>query len=483
MMEFDSDVLIIGGGVTGAAIARLLSGYEIKVCLVEAANDVAMGSSRANSAIVHAGYDAESGSLMAKLNVLGNEMFTKWCEELDVPLLRIGSLVIAFTEADKVVLQELYEKGIQNGVPGLIIIDGDEAKRIESSLSPDVIAALYAPTGGITCPYELTIACCECAQTNGVEIITDAKVVAISQTADGFIVDATNAMITTKYVVNAAGLYADDVARLIGDDTFQIFPRKGEYMMLDRNSTSVNTVIFQTPSELGKGVLVAPTVDGNTFAGPTAKNTNDKSDNEVTSEGLDELMRLSKRSVPSINLRAVITSFAGIRAQPSTGDFIIRSSESNPKLIHAAGICSPGLTSAPAIAVEVAHSLELAGLVFTKKHDAKLTRKAIPHFRHMSFVQRQEAIAQNPLYGRIICRCETVTEAEIVDAINRGANTLDSIKRRTRAGMGRCQGGFCQPRVMEIMARELHVPMESLTKFGGNSKLLLGKLKEDDANA
>ncbi len=406
-------------------------------------------------------------------------MFDDACESLNVPLLRVGSFVIAFGEEDEKELNNLLERGRANGVPGLEIISGERAREMEPKLSDDVTAALWEPTAGITCPYELTIAMSENARANGADILLRKRAVAIDYANDEFTVkfeDGTS--VSAKYVVNAAGVYADEVARLIGDDSSTISPRKGEYMLLDKQALCVGTVIFQTPSKLGKGVLVSPTVDGNIFAGPTAQDKVEKNDTQTTPEGLAELKKFSLKSVPTLNLRQVITSFAGVRAQPSTGDFIIRPSDKNARFIHAAGICSPGLSSAPAIAEYVRGLIKEAGADTAERADAIYVREHAKPFRQMDADERAEAYKRNPLYGRIICRCETVTEAEIVDAIHRGATTVDGVKRRTRAGMGRCQGGFCAPRVMEILSRELGVPTESLTKFGGKSYMVAGKLGE-----
>ena len=473
------DVAIVGAGVVGCAIARRLSRYQLKLALIDAAEDVAMGASRANSAIVHAGYDCPPGSIEARLNVLGNAMYDEWCRDLDVPLQRVGSLVIGFDENDEKVLKDLYERGLKNGVPCMELISGDRAREMEPELSKDVTMALYAATGGITCPYQMTIACAENARDNGCEWLLGRKVTGMKQTAEGIEITAGDETITAKYVVNAAGVFSDEVSAMLGDTSFTVKPRKGEYMLLDRKSTNVKLVIFQTPSKLGKGVLVSPTVDGNMFAGPTAVDQTDKLDNSVTQEGIDQLCNLSRRSVPTINLRSVITSFSGVRAQPSTGDFVIGISKACPNLIQAAGICSPGLSSAPAISLEVEGLLKEAGAVLTEKENYNPTRKAIPEFRHLSNEERAKLIEQDARFGRIICRCETITEGEIVEAIRRGARSLDGVKRRTRAGMGRCQGGFCGPRVMDILSRELNIPMTELTKFGGNSRLLTGVLKED----
>ena len=472
------DIAVVGAGVVGSAIARQLSRYDLRIALIDGADDVAMGASRANSAIVHAGYDCPVGSVEAACNVRGNFLYTKWCEELDVPLKRTGSLVIGFGEEDEATLRALYERGLKNGVPQMELVSGDRAREIEPSLSREVTMALWAPTCGITCPYQMTIACAENARANGVQWILNAPVTRMKDTGDGIEIQAGDQTITASYVVNAAGVHADEVSRLLGDDTFSIHPRKGEYLLMDRSACIAGTVIFQTPSRLGKGVLVSPTVDGNIFAGPTAVDIEDKADTSVTAEGIALLTQQALRSVPALNLRSVITSFAGVRAQPSTGDFVIGVSPANPRLIQAAGICSPGLTSAPAIAERVESLLRESGLALNDKADYTPCRRAIPEFRKLSNEEKEALIAKDPRFGRIICRCETITEGEIVEAIRRGARSLDGVKRRTRAGMGRCQGGFCSPRVMEILSRELNVPMTELTKFGGNSKLLVGKLKE-----
>ena len=477
------DVAVVGAGVVGCAIARELSRYDLRVALIDAAEDVAMGASRANSAIVHAGYDCPPGSVEARLNVRGNELFTRWCEELEVPLQRCASLVVAFSEDEDATVRALYERGLKNGVPDMKIMTGDEARAFEPALSDQVTSALYAGTAGITCPYQLTIACAENARDNGVEWLLGRPVSAMRREGDVVAITAGGETITARYVVNAAGVFSDEVSRMLGDDSFAVKPRKGEYMLFDRKATCVKTVIFQTPSKLGKGILVSPTVDGNMFIGPTAQDMTDKTDNTVTDEGIAQLKAMALKSVPTIDMRSVITAFAGVRAQPSTGDFVIGISEKEPRLIQAAGICSPGLTSSPAIAEEIASLLQKAGLSLKPKAGYNPRRKAIPAFRHMSDEDRAALIERDPRYGRVICRCETITEGEIVEAIRRGATSLDGVKRRTRAGMGRCQGGFCSPRVMEILSRELGRPMTSLTKSGGGSYLLSGELKGGQGDA
>ena len=466
------DVAIIGAGVVGAAIARALGQYQLNTALIEAAEDVAMGASRANSAIVHAGYDCPPEKLEAALNVRGNVLMTSWCEELEVPLSRCGSLVIGFDDDDKNVIESLYQRGLTNGVPDMKLIDGDEARKLEPALSKAVTCALWAGTGGITCPYQLTVACAENARDNGCEWLLGSPVTRIEHCDNGLIVHMNDRAIEAKYVINAAGVFADEIARMVGDDSFSIHPRKGEYMLMDRSATTVEKVIFQTPSALGKGILVSPTVDGNCFAGPTALDIVDKRDNSTTDEGLAQLQQMSLKSVPDLNLRAVITSFAGIRAQPSTGDFIIEPCKTQPRMIHAAGICSPGLTSAPAIAERICKLLNQSALDMPMRSDYNPRRPRIEMFREMNDEERRVAIAKNPNYAKVICRCETITEAEIIEAIRRGARNVDAVKRRTRAGMGRCQGGFCGPRVMDILARELGIGLDEVTKSGGNSWLV-----------
>ena len=469
----DFDIAIVGAGTTGCAIARHLSRFDIRIALVEAAEDVAAGASRANSAIVHAGFDAKPGSLMARLNVRGNAVFEDWCRDLSIPFNRCGSLVSAFTPDDEATLRDLLARGEANGVPDLRIVSGDEARALEPRLSKEALSALWAPTAAIACPYEFCIACAENARANGAVWKLGAPVAALRDLGDAVEVAAGAETFRARFVVDAAGVFADDVARLLGDDSFSIHARKGEYLLLDRAAAPLARVLFPCPTKLGKGILVSPTVDGNTFAGPTAVDQESKTDTSVTAEGIATLKKVGLKSVPDLDFRKAITLFAGLRAQPSEGDFVIRRSAACPRLVLAAGICSPGFTSAPAIAETVEGILAEAGLALRERADWNPRRERPVPFRRMDEAQRAAAIAANPLHGRIVCRCETVTEAEIVDAIRRGATTLDAVKRRTRAGMGRCQGGFCSPRVMEILSRELSRPFPALTKDGGASRLVV----------
>ncbi|HHV60721.1 MAG TPA: NAD(P)/FAD-dependent oxidoreductase [Clostridiaceae bacterium] len=475
------DVVIIGAGVTGAFIARELSKYEASVCLVEKEADVAMGSSKANSAIVHAGYDAEPGSLKARLNVEGNLLMPGVAEELGVPYKNTGSLVVAFSESEAELLGNLMERGRINGVKGLEIIAKDTLQKIEPSISADATAALYAPTAGIVCPYELTIGAVENAVENGVEVKLETEVTGIAFAGDLFEVSTNRGKLFARFVVNAAGLYADKIAGMIGDNSFSIHPRKGEYLLLDKSQGGiVNRVVFQVPNDKGKGILVTPTVDGNLLVGPNAEDIDDKEDAGTTLEGLREVMEKARKSVPGINYREVVTSFSGLRARPTGGDFIIGVSKKNQRFINVAGIESPGLTAAPATGPYVAGILKEQGFALNKKENFNPVRKPAICTRTMKAEELNALIKKDPGFGRIVCRCEKVTEGEIVESIHRpcGAKTLDAVKRRTRAGMGRCQGGFCSPRVVEILSRELGIPMHEVTKMGENSEILAGKLKQ-----
>lgn len=473
------DVAVVGAGVVGALISRELSKYDIRVALLEKCNDVAMGTTKANSAIVHGGFDAANGTLKAKLNVRGTELMPKLCADMAVPYRNNGSLVLAFSEEEMEHVRTLYERGVKNGVPKLSVLDKAQVKALEPHVSDEVVGALLSETAGIVCPYELTIAATEVAVTNGVEFIRNCAVEAINVTADGFLLATTQGEISAKYVVNAAGIHTDDIARMIGDDSISLVARKGEYYLLDKSfGFMADHTIFQCPNKMGKGVLVTPTVDGNLLIGPSALDVEDKEDVDTTPQGLEFIVEKAKKSVPTLNIRGAITSFAGMRAHPVTDDFIIGFSAKNDCFLNVAGIESPGLSAAPAIAEMVAGLLKEKA-DWQEKKDCVLTRKTPVRFRHMTKSEREALIAKNKAYGRIICRCETITEGEILDAIHApaGARDVDGVKRRTRAGMGRCQGGFCGSKVVEILSRELNMPMNEITKFGGNSKILFEKTK------
>ncbi len=474
------DIAIVGAGVTGAMTARELSKYNLKIALLEKCNDVAMGATKANSGIVHAGFDAAEGSLMAKMNVKGCAMMLATCEKLNVPYKNNGSLVVAFSEDEMKHLEVLLERGKANGVPEISILSKEELLEKEPNLSPDSFGALYAPTAGIVCPYELTIAAAECAVSNGVEFIRNCEVKAVETTDECLVLDTTQGKIEAKYVINAAGVFSDDLARMAGDDTISITARKGEYFLLDRAvGNTVSHTIFQCPSKMGKGILVSPTVDGNLLVGPTAEDIDDKTNVNTTNSGLNDVRKYAVKSVPSVNTRNAITSFTGLRAHAAAHEFIIGISEKNDRLINAAGIESPGLSSAPAIAEYIGDIVKSVFGDLEVKADYDDTREAPVRFRHMTDEERAELIKKNPAYGRIICRCETITEGEIIDAIKApaGARDVDGVKRRTRAGMGRCQGGFCGSKVVEILARELGCEVNAITKFGGNSNILYERTK------
>ena len=477
MSGINYDVVVIGGGVIGCAVARELSRFQLKTCVLERDEDVCSGTSKANSAIVHGGFDAEPGSLKARFNVEGNRMMGQLAEELDFDFKRNGSLVLCFAEEDRPALQKLYDKGIANGVEGMSIISGDEVRSLEPNVEDTVVAALQVPSGGIVCPFGLTIALAENACENGVEFRFLTEVQKIGKTEDGYVLETSKGQITAKYVVNAAGVYADKFHNMVSEKKIHITARKGDFCLLDKEAGGIVTrTIFQLPTKMGKGVLVTPTVHGNLLTGPTATDVEDKEKTATTAEDLDSLMGRASLSVKDIPFRQVITSFAGLRAHEDGDDFIIGEAEDAEGFFDAAGIESPGLSSAPAIGVYLAELIaEKAGA--GKKADWNGRRKGIVRPEFLSKEERAELIRQNPSYGTIICRCEGVSEGEIVDAITRtlGAKSLDGVKRRVRQGMGRCQAGFCTPRTMEILSRELGIPMEEICKNAPGSEMLTGQ--------
>ena len=472
------DVIIIGAGVSGCAIARELSRKKGKILVVERAEDVCCGTSKANSAIVHAGYDAKHGTLMAKLNVQGSRMMPKLAKELDFHYENNGSLVVMMSEEDRPALMALYENGLKNGVEQLQILERDALRATEPNISDNAVAALYAPTGAIVCPFGLTFALAENAAKNGVQFQFDSEVTDVQKIDGGWKVVTVKGTLETKAVVNAAGVYSDKIHNMVSSETMTITPRRGDYFLLDRATQGfVKNTIFQLPGKYGKGVLVAPTVHGNTIVGPTAIDIEDKDGTATTQAGLDDVRSKSGIAVKNLPLRQTITSFAGLRAHEARHEFFI--GEIAPGFVDCAAIESPGLSSAPAIGVMVADIVNgILHLEDNPNFDG--TRKGILDPKTLSPEAHAALIRENPAYGNVICRCETITEGEIVDAIHRtpGARSLDGVKRRTRAGMGRCQGGFCSPRVMEILSRELGIPMDQVTKSGGNSKLIVGTNKD-----
>lgn len=474
------DVAIIGAGVTGSAIARELAKYRVNACVIERDEDVCCGTSKANSAIVHAGFDATPGTLKAKLNVRGNEMMDELAKKLDFPFHRNGSLVVCTKEQDEALLDALLEKGEKNGVPGLQIWDRTQLLKEEPNLSDDVVKALFAPTGAIVCPFHMTMAFAENAADNGVTFFLNTEVTNIEKDSDSYKITADHQVFEAKVVVNAAGVYADTFNNMVSDKPLHITARRGQYCLLDKDAGShVSHTVFQLPGKMGKGVLVTPTVHGNLLVGPTAEDVDNKEGVNTTAEGLDRLSATAAASVKNIPMRQVITSFAGLRAHEDGGDFVIGEASGAPGFFNAAGIESPGLSSAPAIGEMVAHMVA-DYLSLETNPDFQETRKGILNPETLSLEERNALIKENPAYGNIICRCEMVTEGEILDAIHRtlGARSLDGVKRRTRAGMGRCQAGFCSPRTMEILEREVPMSMFDVTKSGQDSKIVFGYNKK-----
>jgi len=473
------DVIIVGAGVSGAMLARELSKYRLSVCILEKENDVAMHASHANSGIVHGGYDPVPGTLKAKMNSEGVEPLFEAAKELNVPCIRNGSMVCAFSEEENKHLEMLMDRGRQNGTPGLKLLTGDEARAIEPNLSPAVTAVLHVTNAGIISPYELNVAAVGNAMDNGVELLRNFKVCKIEK-KDLFTVTAENGtQVEGKYLVNCAGGGSDQVAAMAGDGFFTIRHRAGEYMLLDKlEGSRVKHTIFQVPSKEGKGILVTPTVHGNLLVGPTAVQVKDADSTETTPEGLAMVGRLAAKSVPSVNFRQVITSFAGVRASEEHDDFIIKASDKVQNLVHVAAIDSPGLTSCVAIARYTVDILRGLGMKTIAKENWDGTREDPCAFQTMTDEEKDAYIKQNPAFGKVVCRCECVSEGEILMAIrnNPKAVDLDGVKRRTRSGMGRCQGGFCSPYIMKLIAKEQGIPMEEVTKFGGGSRILTGKL-------
>ncbi|MCR1898948.1 NAD(P)/FAD-dependent oxidoreductase [Irregularibacter muris] len=472
------DIVIIGAGIIGTFIARELSRYKLNIALIDKENDVANGTTKANSAIVHAGFDAKPGSKMARFNVEGNAMFDKICNDLDVEFNRIGSLVIGFSEEEMKELQKLYQRGLENHVPDMEIIDKKRVKELEPNISDNVVGALYAATGGIVGPWEMAIALAENAIENGVELLLNHEVKDIQKTQKGYELLTSEGPMQAKCIINCAGVYADHINNMIAKPTFKINPRRGQYFVLDRDARNiVNTVVFQCPTKLGKGILVTPTVHGNILVGPDAEDLDDRENLSTTADRLEYIKEIAKLTMEKIPYHMTITTFAGLRAEPSTGDFIIEESKDAKGFINVAGIKSPGLTSSPAIAQYV---VGLVGKILgnlEEKAEFNPTRRKLIRFDQLSQEEKEETIKRDSRFGRIICRCEHITEGEIVDIIKRkaGATTVDGVKRRARPGTGRCQGGFCGPRVVEILARELGKDMAEILKDGRNSNVLTEK--------
>lgn len=493
MVKNTFDVIIIGAGITGACIARELAKTTASICLLDKEDDVSCGSSKANSGIVHAGYDPEPGTLMAKYNARGAELYPELAKTLHFDYHNIGSLVVAFDDDGVQKINTLLERGKRNGIKQLRIVEQAELRSLEPNISESAIAALFAPTAGIIAPYQTTWAFAESAVINGVTFLRNTMVHAITKNTDGtFSLTTSSGELNSKFVVNAAGLAADKISRLAGAREFTIIQRRGEYCLLDNKCAGlVNHVLFQTPGPLGKGVLVTRTVDGNILIGPSADDVTSDFMNYTgtTASSQEAVLKAATRTITDIPRRNIINSFSGIRAiayqKDTTGelkpvnDFIVEEDKTVRGFINAGGICSPGLTSAPAIAEGVMDLLRAAGLSVSKNTHFIEKRDGIPSFKEADQKTKIALIKKDPRYGQIICRCEMITEGEIVAAIHAplGAVDLDGVKRRTRAGMGRCQAGFCSPRVTEILSRELHIPMVNVTKRGGTSFVLDSKTR------
>ncbi|MBQ4075240.1 MAG: NAD(P)/FAD-dependent oxidoreductase [Clostridia bacterium] len=476
------DVVIIGCGVIGAAAAFELSKFKLDLAILEKENDVAMGASRANSAIIHAGYDPKPGTLMARLNVEGNRMAEDLCRDLSVPFSRIGSLVLAFSGEEMETVWDLYDRGIKNGVPGVEVIMPDKIREMEPQISDKVVGALWAPSAGIINPWDYTLAFAETAVRNGAEVKLNTCVTGIENAEDHYVIHTNQGDVEAQYIINAAGVESDKVHEMVAEKTFSILPNRGEYYLMDKCEIErANHVLFQCPNKDGKGVLVSPTTGGNLIVGPNAEGVVDSSCVNNTASGMAFVREKALKSVPTINFRNSIRNFSGVRANPDQDEFQIGIAAQN--FIDLAGIKSPGLSSAPAIALEAVKLLKECGLHLVEKENPITTRKKI-RFRGLTDKQKQAAIQKNPLYGRVICRCETITEGEIVDAIHSPIPpcSVDGVKRRAGTGMGRCQGGFCGPRVVDILARELNKnPMEILQDGKGSHILLSETKKEADA--
>ena len=473
------DVVIIGCGVVGASAAYELARYKLRVAVLEAAADIAAGTTKANSAIIHAGYDPEPGTLMARLNVEGNRLTGEICEKLQVPFKRVGSLVVAFSPEQLPTLRTLYDRGCKNGVPGLRLLSGEEARAMEPGLSEEVCGALLAPSAGIIDPWGFAIAMAETAVRGGVEVRRDCPVTGIEDTGAGFVLHTPAGDVTARFVLNAAGVDADRVHEMLEPNEWQTLPSRGEYYLLDKSEHDrVSRVIFQCPGPEGKGVLVAPTIHGNLICGPNAQGVEDRLDLGNTAAGMAEVRAKAARSVPGVEWRQNIRNFAGLRANTTRSDFIIEESKAHPGFIDLAGIKSPGLSSAPAIAKMAAEMLAADGLALEPDPDFVDRRDHIV-FKNLSAEEKNELIRKDPRYGRVVCRCETITEGEIVAALHSPIppRSINGVKRRCNAGMGRCQGGFCGPRVQEIIARELGIDQAEVLLEQAGSTILTGRTK------
>ncbi|PKM51186.1 MAG: FAD/NAD(P)-binding oxidoreductase [Firmicutes bacterium HGW-Firmicutes-7] len=474
------DVVVIGAGIAGTFIARELSRYDLKIAIVEKTNDVANSTTMANSAIIHAGYDAPANKKKGYFNAKGNALYDQVCEELDVPFKRIGSLVVAFSEEDKITLQKLYDNGVEVGVPDMEILNQEQVLAMEPNLNQEILGALHAPSGGVISPWEMAIALAENAMENGAELFLNKEVKDMKKDDDKFTLYFEDGTMEAKYVINCAGLYSDKINNMVAAPLFEIKPRRGQYYILDKSEGNlVSKVIFQCPSEKGKGILVSPTVHGNLLVGPDSEPINNRDDISTSRDALDMIRETALLTCKNIPYGKVIRSFSGVRSTADYGDFIIGESPEVKGLINIGGFESPGLSSAPAVANYVVDLMKQITGGLTEKADFNPRRRPFIRFEELPEDEKAELVRKDPKYGRVICRCEVITEGEIVDAIHRkaGATTVKGVKKRTRAGMGRCQGGFCSPRVVEILARELKCDVKDIKLDGPSSYILSDRTK------
>ena len=476
MEEFD--VIIIGAGVTGASIARRLSAYSLEVALLEKETDVSFGVSKANSGIIHGGFHHRREYLKSHLEVQGNIMFDQLKRELHFPFERCGILVAAFSNEEMRTVQRLYDNGTANGVIGIEMCNGDRMRMLEPKLNEDVLGGLFAPGGGIVEPYRLVFSLVESATLNGVRLFTDFKVTGAEEAKNSYLVKSEDGRtIRGTWVVNAAGLFADTVSSIFKAEEFTITPRKGEEFLLDRNASAFTSrVIFPVPSSVSKGMLVIPTVEGTTMVGPTADSVLDKEDTATSRENFGKVFYSARRLVPSVSERDIITSFAGLRPVLEGDDFYIELSKKKARFVQVAGIQSPGLTASPAIAEYVKDILKKGGLKLMEDPRYQAEIPEVPRLRNLDLEGIDAALEKDPAYGEIVCRCENISEAEVVAAIERGHTTLDGIKFYTRAGMGRCQGGFCSYKILKIIARETGMSLDEISKRGAMSWIIRDRI-------
>ena len=472
------DIIIIGAGINGCLMAWIASHYQCDVLVLEKGGDVASGASSANSAIVHSGHDPKEGTLKAKFNVLGNRMYPKLCADLQVAYQQVGAYVVAFDGQQEAILERLKKQADQRMIENQLI-DGKELRERQEGLNEKITQALYLPSTGIITPWEVCIAAMEEAMQNGVDCHFNEEVVMIKPLKEGFEITTNKGSYRTRKVINCAGVFADELAHMIGNDDYHIHPRKGQYYILDRLSRMpVTSVIYPVPSEKGKGVLLVPTIHGNVLLGPNSEFVEDKGDVSCD-EQLDQVSEQVHRLMPNLPMMNVIRSFAGCRPSGDLHDFVIEKDKHYPDFIHVACIESPGLASAPAIADYVMK--QLVEIEAFKVKETFEKRQPQTKMHEKSFEEKKEWIAQHPSYGHIICRCEQISEGEIVEAIHRkcGARSVKGVKYRVRPGMGRCQGGFCEPQIVKILARELHIPLEEVVYGDEDSPILVGSAKED----